>query len=72
MADLKACPFCGDRANVATRHDEDGLFWAYVRCRQCQAETAGLWCHPGNDCPQFYADVRALWNRREPHTEGGE
>lgn len=69
--DLKPCPFCGGSGVVSRREDEDGIEWYRVRCTSCKAEAEGKWVSAGNDCPQFYAEVRELWNRRAVPVEGG-
>lgn len=62
---LKACPFCGGGAFVSHETDNDGFGVFYsVKCRQCLAETAPRFASRGNDCQQFYAEVRELWNTR--------
>ena len=61
---LAPCPFCGASAYVASETDYDNIRWHYVRCRGCGTRSRGKWHSPGNDCPQFYAEVREEWNRR--------
>lgn len=64
---LKPCPFCGENAGVHHAYDEDGCYWAYVKCQGCGVRTSGKWISNRNDaCPIFYAEVRDAWNRRTP------
>jgi hypothetical protein len=65
MAELKPCPFCGGHARVARESDADhmGNFYT-VKCDKCCAETAPRFASYGCDDPQFYAEVRELWDRR--------
>lgn len=64
---LKSCPFCGENAGVHHAYDEDGCYWAYVKCQGCGVRTSGKWISNRNDaCPIFYAEVRDAWNRRTP------
>jgi hypothetical protein len=51
MAELKACPFCGGRAE--RRHWHNSVFW--VRCTVCDCSTANK--REGIDAVQ-------AWNRR--------
>lgn len=65
MAELKPCPFCGGKAQIARESDPDGGGTFYtVKCHRCGAETAPRFASHGNDCPQFYAEVREQWDRR--------
>lgn len=73
MSVLKPCPFCGTKnPQMKTSYDTDGsdAIWKYVECFKCGARTRGKWFTPGNDCPQFYAEVREYWNSRNDSPEG--
>lgn len=62
---LKPCPFCGGSARMASEHDMDGFgMFRYVECRQCHARSRPKYHGNGNDCPQFYQEVRDAWNSR--------
>lgn len=62
--ELKPCPFCGGPADIRHSHDEDGCYWAAVKCRKCGASTRGKWASNRSDtCPIFYGEVRDEWNR---------
>ena len=64
MADLKACPFCGEEARISAdpeaARDSQGRLWAFtVVCDRCCA-TSGL----------TYSVDKAIeaWNKRVPQT----
>lgn len=54
-AELKRCPFCGDRPRVY-RYESDHKVHFMAQCYQCQIETDYL--------PE--AELVKLWNRRTP------
>ena len=66
MANLKPCPFCGgEKVGVATEHDADsfGMF-KFIACKACGGSSRRHFVSNGNECPQFYEQVRDSWNSR--------
>ena len=66
MLNLKPCPFCGgEKVGVATEHDADGFgMFKFIACKACGASSRRHFVSSGNECPQFYGQVRDSWNRR--------
>lgn len=66
---LLPCPFCGSDARISTEHDEDafGLFY-YVICQKCRSRSSSKFVSNGEECPNFYEEVRELWNARHQTT----
>lgn len=71
-AELKPCPFCGDkRVAIHYEHDPDGFGkFSIVRCHACGAQSQGVFASTGNDCPLHYEEVRDAWNRRATPAPG--
>lgn len=68
--DLLPCPFCGNVGFMSriTCEDGGGIFYT-IKCGECGAQSREKYCSKGNDCPQFYAEVRDEWNTRpQPDT----
>ena len=66
MNNLKPCPFCGGEARIVSEYDTDGFGEFHkVACRACGASSKHHFVSSGNDCPQYYQEVRDDWNMRE-------
>ena len=66
MANLKPCPFCGgEKVGMATESNKIvfGMF-KFIACKDCGASSRRYFVSNGNECPQFYEEVRDSWNRR--------
>lgn len=62
---LLPCPFCGAAAHIAHSEDQDGCYWAKVRCSGCGVESRGRWAsNRSTNWPIFYGEVRDEWNTR--------
>ena len=64
---MKPCPFCGGTPHIASEYEdysESGGKFFWVRCGSCRAQSAKKYAAQGNDCPNFYAEVRDEWNQR--------
>jgi Lar family restriction alleviation protein len=73
MSKLKPCPFCGGTGHMQRFADSDGFgTFYYVVCTGCRAQSGSQYASKGNDCPQTYAEVRDLWNRRASLVQGTE
>ena len=66
MSNLKPCPFCGgEKVGMATEHDADGFgMFKFIACKACGASSRRHFVSNGNECPQFYEEVRDSWNSR--------
>lgn len=66
---LKSCPFCGsDKVDLRREHDTEAdllCTFVFVECRTCRARSGSNWFWEGNDCPQFYEEIRERWNTRQ-------
>lgn len=66
---LLPCPFCGGPAYMTSEagdpFDDIGRFH-FVKCSRCRARGGDKYAPNGNDCPQFYEEVRGEWNQRQP------
>lgn len=67
QTELLPCPFCGGKPYITIEHCTDGstFVFAFVKC-SCGAKSPEKGFTQGNDCPQLYAEVRELWNTRQP------
>ncbi len=66
-SELKPCPFCGSAKLIM---DSDWCEFAdrtfrSIKCKDCGAASGRKSHAKGDDCPNFYAEVREKWNRRE-------
>lgn len=67
MSELKVCPFCEGEASIRSECDMDGFgYFHWVECKKCRARSANHFVSQGNECPQYYQEVREDWNNR-PH-----
>lgn len=65
MSELKPCPFCGGEARIDTEYDMDGFGnFHKVECKSCGASSKAHFCSQGNECPQYYQEVRDDWQNR--------
>lgn len=65
MSELKPCPFCGGDPRIDTEYDMDGFGnFHKVECRKCGASSKAHFCTQGNECHQYYQEVREDWNTR--------
>ena len=56
---LSRCPFCGGEAEFRTARVSDDCEAAWVRCRECFAETASV-----EDAYADHLAAASLWNHR--------
>ena len=64
--ELLPCPFCGKEKPNMTREycdDDFGIFY-FIKCYGCNASSRKHFASKGNDCPNFYSEVRGSWNTR--------
>lgn len=65
MSELKPCPFCGGKARIDTEYDMDGFGnFHKVECSDCGASSKPHFATQGNECPQYYQEVRDDWQNR--------
>ncbi len=63
--ELKPCPFCGGNPRIDTEYDMDGFGnFHKVECSDCGASSKAHFCTQGNECPQYYQEVRDEWQNR--------
>lgn len=69
MSELKPCPFCGGEARIDTEYDMDGFGnFHKIECKSCGASSKAHFATQGNECPQYYAEVRDEWQKRAVNT----
>lgn len=67
---LKPCQFCGGKASIDKEYDMDGFGnFHRVECTKCGAQSKSHFATTGNDCPQYYQEVRDSWNERAESEE---
>ena len=65
MSELKPCPFCGGKPRIDTEYDMDGFGnFHKVECSKCGASSKAHFATQGNECPQYYQEVRDGWQQR--------
>lgn len=65
VSELKNCPFCGGKAHIDTEYDMDGFGnFHKVECLDCGASSKQHFCTQGNECPEYYNEVREDWQNR--------
>lgn len=71
--EMKSCPFCGsDKVGICREADYDGFgTFLSVKCQGCMSQSTQHFVSRGNECPQFYQEVRDSWNRRATAATGG-